>query len=251
MRADHENGKAFYYEGGADGVLLLHGFTATPGTLRPQGEMLRREGYTVSCPMLPGHGTTIGDMLGKSWADWLACAREEYSRLSRKCSRVAVCGLSMGGALAAILAEEYRPAGCVFYSPCIRMKQKYACIAKAAGLFIKVAPGKPAPQDDPYDELGEYNCAYEGTPVSKGYDLWRLTVRARLGMKKIVSPVLILQSELDTTIDRTGARLLYDSVSSEDKKLILLKESRHVCTLGPEREKVNEETSAFLRRIFG
>ena len=52
--------RAFSMEGSReDGILLLHGFTATPGTMRPLGEALHRDtGFTVYAPLLPGHGLT-------------------------------------------------------------------------------------------------------------------------------------------------------------------------------------------------
>ncbi|WP_390479735.1 alpha/beta hydrolase, partial [Frankia casuarinae] len=47
----------FEFEGGSVGVLLVHGFTGSPGSMRPWGEYLSAVGLTVSCPLLPGHGT--------------------------------------------------------------------------------------------------------------------------------------------------------------------------------------------------
>ena len=46
-----DNGKA---------VLLLHGYTGSASEMRPLGEYLHKHGYTVLCPLLPGHGTTVG-----------------------------------------------------------------------------------------------------------------------------------------------------------------------------------------------
>ncbi len=50
-----DNGKA---------VLLLHGYTGSASEMRPLGEYLHKQGYTVLCPLLPGHGTTVEELKG-------------------------------------------------------------------------------------------------------------------------------------------------------------------------------------------
>ena len=45
----------FVHDGSREvGVLLCHGFTSTPATMRPWGEHLAEAGFTVRCPRLPG-----------------------------------------------------------------------------------------------------------------------------------------------------------------------------------------------------
>src|SRR4029453_17705934 len=49
------------------GVVLCHGFTGCPQSLRPWGEYLRDAGFAVDCPLLPGHGTRWQDMNATRW----------------------------------------------------------------------------------------------------------------------------------------------------------------------------------------
>jgi carboxylesterase len=58
--------------GGPVGVLLVHGFTGSPQSLRPWGEHLAAAGLTVSLPRLPGHGTSWQEMAMTRWEDWYA-----------------------------------------------------------------------------------------------------------------------------------------------------------------------------------
>ena len=252
MRADHENAKPFSFAGGRTGVLLLHGFTGSPGHLRPLGEALRPAGYTIHAPLLPGHGTTLEDMNRCSWRDWLAFARTEYAALRESCDTVVVAGLSMGGTLAALLAEEYPVDGLLLYSPCMRMRQKTAPFAKAAALvkpYVRWPEEHRGSQEPDYDELRQYNCGYSGIPVAKAYDLYRLVTRANLSLFAVTAPVLVFQGRLDTTIDPQGAPHVIKSVSSEEKELVWLEKSRHLCTIGPEREELFARTLAFLEHI--
>ena len=53
----------FLHDGSDEiGMLLCHGFTGSPQSLRPWGEHLAAEGLTVRCPRLPGHGTDWREM---------------------------------------------------------------------------------------------------------------------------------------------------------------------------------------------
>ena len=55
----HLDSSPFCFEGSSTGVLLLHGLTATPVEVRLIGQYLHERGYTVSGPLLPGHGATV------------------------------------------------------------------------------------------------------------------------------------------------------------------------------------------------
>ena len=92
--------------------------------MREIGALLHKEGFSVRAPLLPGHGIGPEGLEKATWRDWVASARLEYTILRESCPRVAVAGVSMGGALAAILAEEYPVEAYIGYSPCVRMKEK-------------------------------------------------------------------------------------------------------------------------------
>lgn len=227
--------KDIFLEGRGDfGVLLLHGFTAVPAQLAELAQQLCAQGYTVSVPLLPGHGAGAEGLYGVHWLDWVACARQEYTRLSQRCARVAVGGLSMGGALAALLAEEYPVEALLAYSPCILLKQKVAWAAQLARYV------------QPYAHNRDGERIF---PLAMGYDLWRLSSRARLNAFAITAPVLIFQSVQDETIDPRGAKRLYDAVSSQKKEYVRLERSRHVCTNGPEKRQIFERSIAFLNGV--
>ena len=93
--------------GGPIGVLVLHGFTGNPGSMRGVAEALAAAGFTVELPLLPGHGTTVEAMIPTGWSDWLGHAEAAYQDLVDRCERVVVVGLSMGGALTATLGTQH------------------------------------------------------------------------------------------------------------------------------------------------
>ena len=89
---------------GRTGVLLVHGFTGTPMSMRPWGEHLA-EPASRRGPLLPGHGTRWQDCNLSSHGQWTAEVDEAFDALAADCDRVFVAGLSMGGTLATRFAE--------------------------------------------------------------------------------------------------------------------------------------------------
>ena len=77
---------------------------ATPGA-RGLAEAFAAAGFTVDLPLLPGHGTSVDDMIATGWDDWSGAAEAAYQSLAGRVDKVVVAGLSMGGSLTAWLAE--------------------------------------------------------------------------------------------------------------------------------------------------
>ena len=81
--------------GGPIGVVVLHGFTGSPQSMRPLAQALAAAGFSVELPLLPGHGTSVGDMVPTRWSDWSSVAEAAYGDLAGRSDRVFVAGLSM------------------------------------------------------------------------------------------------------------------------------------------------------------
>ena len=92
--------EAFRHDGGGTGVLLCHGFTGSPHSLRPWAEYLAAAGLSVSLPRLPGHGTTWHEMARTRWGDWYA----ELDRALGQCS----CANAWSTGRAAELSAEQK-----------------------------------------------------------------------------------------------------------------------------------------------
>ena len=133
----------YFHPGGSTGVLLCHGFTGSPGSLRPWAEYLAEAGLTVSLPRLPGHGTTWQEMARTRWEDWYAEVDRAFEELRGQASEIFVMGLSMGGCLALRMAEIRGPAvrGLVLVNPSVTADTKLFLLAPALQLVVPSLPG--------------------------------------------------------------------------------------------------------------
>ena len=94
-----EGTESFFHPGNGkkESVLLLQGFAGNTAELLPLGNFLAEQGYTVLAPRLPGHGTTVEDMLRTNAEDWLDAVRDAYAILHGFPRDIVVIGASMGG----------------------------------------------------------------------------------------------------------------------------------------------------------
>src|ERR1700744_2339235 len=149
----------FPHEGGRTGVLLCHGFTGSPQSLRPWAEYLAAAGLSVSLPRLPGHGPSWPEMARTRWEDWYAEVDRAFDELQAGCDEMFVMGLSMGGCLALRLAELRGAAvrGFVLVTPSITADPKLFMLAPVLKLVVPSLKGiasdikKPGVAEAGYD----------------------------------------------------------------------------------------------------
>ena len=141
------------------GVLLLHGFTGSPASMRPWGELLAQQSWTVRVPRLPGHGTRWQDMNITRWEDWYSEADRNLRELTSRCDQVFVAGLSMGGSLSLRLAQEHPQAisGLILVNPSVHTERLDRHLLPLVKHLVGSLPGisndiaKPGVDEIPYD----------------------------------------------------------------------------------------------------
>ncbi|HNX61231.1 MAG TPA: alpha/beta fold hydrolase [Candidatus Limiplasma sp.] len=223
----------FLFPGGPKGILLLHGFTGSVSHMRPLADLLAGMGYTVQGINLPGHATTEAGMARSGWKQWLDASRSVLIELRKHCPVVTVAGLSMGGVISLLLAEEGLPDACVTLSAPMATQNKWI------GLSRIVAPIKPRISWAPPEErktlpYAAYDFGYSGFPTAKAADLNRLIHMARKNLSHVTCPVLAVQSRKDGTISPDSAEVILQGVSSVIKQKLMLADAPHVCTLSSE-----------------
>ncbi len=98
--------ESFRFDGGPTGVLMVHGFTGSPASMRPIGEWLASQGLAVEGIRLPGHGTDLDDLRIRRWSEWVDEAARGLDALRASSGTVVVFAQSMGGCVALALAAS-------------------------------------------------------------------------------------------------------------------------------------------------
>ncbi|TNM45102.1 alpha/beta fold hydrolase [Nocardioides albidus] len=231
------------------GVLLSHGFTGSPASMRPWGEHLGALGYGVAVPLLPGHGTTWRELNTRRWSDWYAALTRAFEALRAEHDAVVVGGLSMGGALVLRLAAD-RPdevAGVMLVNPAIATRR---LDVRLLPVLKHVVASFPAIAND-IKKPGVDERGYDRTPLKAIHSLLQAWPSLRSDLARITAPLIYFRSAEDHVVDDSSEPLVLDGVSSTDVTRVALPESFHVATLDHDAPLIFEQSSAFVARVTG
>lgn len=228
-------------------MLLSHGFTGSPASMRPWGEFLASHGYAVAVPRLPGHGTRVEDMLPTTYDDYLAALEDEYAALAEKVDVVVLAGLSMGGCLVLDLASRHpEVAGIVVVNPAVNSTNKQLLALPVMKRVVKTFPGIANDIKKP----GVVEHGYTKTPLRPLASLLHAWKRVREeALPRVTAPLLVFRSLEDHVVDPSSARIILGRVSSRDAREVVLEDSYHVATVDNDAERIFTESLAFIHRV--
>ncbi len=240
--------ESFSAQQGPLGVLVLHGFTGNPASMRSLAERIAASGYSVELPRLPGHGTSIEDMLTTDWADWSGAAVAAYDALREHCERVGVVGLSMGGGLAAHVAEvRHDVAACVLINPLVKPPVQEMVDGLNALLDAGLTTIDSIGSDIKME--GSVEASYDATPLACAASLFEAMKTVNAQLPAITAPILLLSSREDHVVTSDNGDDVVEKVSGPVERL-WLEDSYHVATMDNDKEVVESATIAFFDRTM-
>jgi carboxylesterase len=240
-----EGGKPFYLEGNEIGVLVSHGYTGTTSGVLGLGQFLHKtEGWTVLGPRLKGHGESPQAMAKTTAEDWIRSLEEGLETLSKRCTKVFMTGLSMGGCLTLYMAAMYP--GIIKAAVPIN-----ACLYFAAPDFVKHAYDRNAPETivgvgNDVKDPAVTEVAYRDIPVRTIREIYALMAVTRDLLPKVVCPTLVMVSPEDHVVPPGNADVILSGIGAKDRRRLTLGNSYHVATIDFDKHVICEATGAFF-----
>lgn len=234
--------------GGQIGVLLIHGFLGTPLSVKPWAQYLIDEGFSVSVPLLPGHGTSPDEMNKTTWEDWYGHVEGEFLKLKERCERVFVAGFSMGGALALRLSQirGSEIEGTILLNASIYDERKIFHLIPIVSAILPTIKGgasdvaKPNPPIHTYDRI----------PLRALNSLRKLWKLVEEDLYLVDLPLMVAYSVNDHVVHPVCSETIIDNIFSVDIREVIFEKSFHNVSLDYESDALNDETLDFIRSVL-
>lgn len=235
------------------GVLLIHGFSASPAEVRPLADRVVSLGYPCLAVRLKGHGTSPWDLLERIWEDWFASVREGFEILSAFTERICLVGFSAGASLGLLLSAEQPQGLAGTAAVCTPLlwrdnAMKLVPVVHRANRFLNQFGVTNGVLPFHHDEPEHPHINYVHKPIEALYELQQLVGEMRGALAHVKCPVLLMQATEDPVVHPESAELIYQGLSTSRKELCRIPSARHGILyedVGETHEKILE----FVRRV--
>ena len=233
---------------GKTGVLMLHGFTGSPASIKPWALAMHERGLSVCVPRLAGHGTHWSELNKVSWQDWYESVEKEFLELKKTCDQVFVAGFSVGGALALRLSQirGSEIAGTILLNPSIYDERKRFKLVGLLSTFIPSIRGGAGDVAKP----GAPKHGYERIPLrglNQVRKLWEVVER---DLYLVDLPLMVAYSLNDHVVHPVCSETIIDNVYSADIREVVFERSFHNVALDHDAQLLNEETMDFILDVL-
>lgn len=223
---NHQDNYPSFYRAGRIGVLLVHGFTASPMEMRPLADYLHGQGFSVYNVRLAGHASDYHYLNNMDFSDWYDSVKYGFYTLKKNCDRVYVIGESMGGLISLMTAHLNGGDGVVLLAPCIRIKSRLAWLTKVLGGIVPSMP--KAGFDMQYADI-----YYNNWPVKAVGQLYDFTKYVEKVMRDFSMPALGFQFPGDMVVNSKATAKFFSDLRSQDKRFFMFApegEQTHILT---------------------
>ncbi|MHB8623073.1 MAG: alpha/beta hydrolase [Sulfuricaulis sp.] len=262
---------AIFEKRGKVGVLLIHGVTGAPTEMKHLVRKLTGHGFSVACPQLAGHCSSLKELKATRWKDWYASVVAGLDFLSEECDQIFVAGLSMGALLALKLAADWpeRVQGVATLSATFfydgwnvpQLKRRLLLpLVIYSPLRYFLSYREPSPygiKDERMRNLVAllYSSNSNNMPEKYGYaefpavtirETMRLIKAVKQDLPRVIVPTLILHSTEDDMASLKNARFLKSRIGSNRIEACFLEDTYHVLTLDRRKDDVANRISEFI-----
>jgi carboxylesterase len=238
-----------FIQGNSVGILLLHGFTASPYEMKALGEYLNQNGgFTISIPLLAGHGKDTETLNSVHWNEWINSAVVSYEKLKLHSSKIFVIGMSMGGSIALNFASKFKIDGLICMGTPTYIT-RLSCIARVLYPVIKSLKKKGG--SDIADLEAKKNIVSLKTiPLHALIEFRKLLKDLKSKICYVECPIYLMHSKNDHTIKFDNMEIISKSVASKTIKIKAFEKSFHILPLDLESDVVFSESLGFIKSLI-
>ncbi|MEQ8662668.1 MAG: alpha/beta fold hydrolase, partial [Gammaproteobacteria bacterium] len=216
----------------ATGVVLTHGFLASPAEVRAFGERLAAAGYVTCGVRLKGHGTSPWDLRDRAWRDWLESLERGRRIVAGHCERVVLVGFSTGGALSLVSAIEHPDgvAGAIAICPPLKFRNRnmrFVPLMHGANRIVRWLSSYEGVMPFRANDSEHPDINYRHMPLRGLYELTRLASQLTRSLGELTCPTCIIQADADHVVDPQSAALAHAKISAAWKELHWVPSARH------------------------
>jgi len=245
------NTAPIYLPRGDKAILLLHGLGGTPIELKELAQYLADKNITVFVPLMRYQGRHYSDIGKINMDEIYSDVFDYYVALKENYKEVYVAGLSTGGLLTLKLAENQNISGVITYAT--PMTYGFSFLGDSTiDLFKALNVITPNVRRIEWglsknESIGPALPSFDRLPIKTLLQGEILKKETKSNLKKITSPILILQSKFDNRAAPSSAQFIFDNINSENKELIYLNNSGHIITMDFDKTQVFEESFRFIK----
>jgi len=221
-------------------ALLIHGITASPKDFIDLADYLSSKNISIETILLPGHGTSPKDLATKKYTDWTSAINNKLENINSK--NIFLIGYSLGGTLTLDIAERKNLNGIVVMNAPILLQNKFVPFIYLINIVEKYHVREP---ESIILAQKEKRVAYDAVPLKTISEITKLI--DQLNLQSIEEPTFIIQTNNDTIVIPESANLIYNRISSKEKKLTWLEISTHGKPYKKEQEEIFEEIYIFIK----
>lgn len=245
----HLLNKPFFFNGTNNkAVILIHGWTSVPYEVRRLGCYLNENGYTVSGPMLKGHGTVPSDLENIKWNEWLEDIEKEYLNLRQKYGKVFIGGTSIGSNIALLLAKKYPDiSGLVLLAPLYKFKLERTAYF-IASVLVKLQKYRKKIYPPTFGAAKTITrlISYQTYTIKSMFEAFALVQESRKNLSAVKQPCFFIQSAHDHMVTKDNMELICSKIGSAIKKKKYIQRAYHTFISDIKNESVFEEILNFL-----
>ncbi|HZF83588.1 MAG TPA: alpha/beta fold hydrolase [Burkholderiaceae bacterium] len=241
------NAAPFFLKGGDIGVVVCHGFTGSPQSMRYLGERLHAAGLTVIGPRLKGHGEAPAALATATAADWIASVDDAIQTLRAHCSQIFMLGQSMGGTLTLYTAAMHRDLlrGVITINAAVRLSRP----DMAAMAFDRSLPETVPGVGSDIKDRTVSEVAYPVVPVVAFRQLYALIGVTHDLLPRVQCPTLVITARDDHVVDPANGPLIAGKVGARRVEMAWLDNSYHIASMDHDKDLIVQLADRFIRSV--